>query len=123
MKRVPVKIGDVIVLVLFATVTVISFLRIRNNSQAKPVLIITAEEATYIYPLDKDGTYTIAGLIGTSTIQVQDGQAFFVDSPCPNKTCVQAGHISHNGEWNACLPNDIFIRIQQDESDIDASAF
>ena len=113
MIRIKIKPVDIIIFLIFAAVTILS----------KPMLIITAEKTNYIYPLDKDATYKVKGLLGTSIIQVKDGQAFFVDSPCPNKNCVNAGHISGNGQWNACLPNSVFIHIQQEDSEIDASAF
>ncbi|MCR5763915.1 MAG: NusG domain II-containing protein [Treponema sp.] len=124
MIRIKIKFLDIIIIIISIAITVFSFIKIKNNSKSsKPMLIITAEKTNYIYPMDKDAIYKVEGLMGTSIIQVKDGKAFFVDSPCPNKNCVHAGHISCNGEWNACLPNSIFIRIQQDQSEIDASAF
>lgn len=123
MTRLNIKPLDIVIFIVFIVMTVISFITIKSKSQSKPVLIITADKTNYIYPLDKDNSYNIEGLIGISTITVKDGQAFFEDSPCPNKTCVQSGHISENGEWNACLPNQIFIRIQKEQTDIDVSAF
>lgn len=123
MIRIKIKPLDIIIFLIFAAITIFSFISIKNKSEAKPMLIITAEKTNYIYPMDKDATYKVEGFLGTSVIEVKDGQAFFVDSPCPNKNCVHAGHISTNGEWNACLPNNVFIRILQEESDIDASAF
>lgn len=123
MIRIKIKPVDIIIFLIFAAVTILSFLAVKKDSSSKPMLIITAEKTNYIYPLDKDATYKVEGLLGTSIIQVKDGQAFFVDSPCPNKNCVNAGHISDNGQWNACLPNSVFIHIQQEGSEIDASAF
>lgn len=124
MNRFNIKPVDIIILIFSASVTVFSFIAIkRKSSDSKPVLIVTSRKTEYIYPMDRNGSYKIEGLIGTSLIEVKDGKAFFTDSPCPNKNCVHAGGISHNGDWNACLPNDVFIRIQQKDSDIDASAF
>ncbi|MBR1911019.1 MAG: NusG domain II-containing protein, partial [Treponema sp.] len=106
MTRIKIKPMDMIILLIFAAITVLSFMTAKRKGASKPMLIITAEKTNYIYPLDKNGTYTIEGFIGQSIIQVKDGHAFFVDSPCPNKNCVHAGSISSNGQWNACLPNN-----------------
>ena len=72
----------------------------------------SSEGGEYVFPLDRDGLYNVAGLHGDSVIEVLDGKARFKDSPCPNKTCVQQGFISLPGEWAACLPNDVFIMVQ-----------
>ena len=87
-------------------------------------LVIGSPGGEYIYPLEKDAAYSIQGLLGESIIEVHDGEAHFLDSPCPNKTCVQAGFIHRSGEWAACLPNDVFIRIEGSKKDnIDAEVF
>ncbi len=67
---------------------------------------------TYIFPLDRDGTYSVQGAMGVSIIRIENGAVYFEDSPCPNKTCIQTGKISRPGQWAACLPNDVFIRIE-----------
>ena len=67
----------------------------------------------------------IQGHQGISVIEIDQGKAVFLDSPCANKTCVASPPISKNGEWSACLPNGIFMRIesQEEESDIDIMVF
>jgi hypothetical protein len=46
-----------------------------------------------------------------------DGKSvFFESSDCPDKTCVKAGKLSQNGEWTACLPNKVFLRVIGEEA-------
>lgn len=88
------------------------------------MLVIDSPGGQYVYALDTDATYEVEGRLGISTIRVSGGRAFFTDSPCPNKTCVQSSPVSQNGEWSACLPNDIFIRVENTSDDsVDAVAF
>ena len=90
------------------------FIGLRKNyaSSKRNLLVQSSEGGEYVFPLDRDGIYNVAGLHGDSVIEVVDGKARFKDSPCPNKTCVQQGFIFLPGEWAACLPNDVFIMVQ-----------
>ena len=98
-----------------------------SQQEGTPLLVLTSPTKEYIYPLDTDTTIQIPGLEGISTIQILQGQARYLDSPCANKTCVAASPIHRNGEWSACLPNGIFMRVENSTSssdtDIDIMAF
>ena len=102
---------DVLSFVLLVCLTAVSLLFAKKSLGNKAELIITSSTAEYIYPLEKDGVYKIKGNLGESIIVVKNKKAFFEDSPCPNKTCVACHAISSAGEWTACLPNQVFIRI------------
>ena len=75
-------------------------------------LLVHTPRGTFAYDMSKDRIIDIEGAIGTSRIEISGGTARFLDSPCPNKTCVQSMPISETGEWSACLPNQVFLRIE-----------
>ena len=110
--------------IVFCTLSILSA---TTRQDGTPLLIVSSPANEYIYPLDTDTTVQIPGLEGISTIQIQQGQAQYLDSPCANKTCVAASPIHRNGEWSACLPNGIFMRVENSTSDsttdIDIMAF
>lgn len=108
------RVMDFVFVAAVAGVIVFLFLRLgRNLDDSKKSLVVQSSAGgEYVFPLDRDGLYNVAGLHGDSVIEVLDGKARFKDSPCPNKTCVQQGFISLPGEWAACLPNDVFIMVQ-----------
>jgi hypothetical protein len=85
------------------------------------ILVITSGDDEWIYQLTQDRAIEVPGLIGVSVVGIHDGAAHIDDSPCANKTCVAAQAIRRPGEWAACLPNGVFIRIEgednQDEFD------
>ncbi|MCR5606780.1 MAG: NusG domain II-containing protein [Treponema sp.] len=96
-----------------------------EKKEGIPYLIVTSQEGEAIYRLDKDAVYKVKGPLGYSTIVVKNGEAYFEDSPCPNKTCVQSAHCKKNLDWSGCLPNQIFIRVekQEEKTQADALAF
>lgn len=40
-----------------------------------------------------------------------DGSIAFIESDCPDKICVLSGKLSRTGQYAACLPNEIYIKI------------
>ena len=86
---------------------------------------IRSDEKVYVYSLDTDREIEVEGPIGTTHVHIHDGKAAVVDSPCPNKLCVQAGELSDSGDWSACMPNKVFVQIEGGSEDnaIDATTY
>jgi len=122
MKKTHVKPLDFVILILFCLITALSFISLKRSKGDNRYIVITTDKGEFVYPLSKNAVYRAEGILGISQIQVADGGACFADSPCPNKTCVQTGKISKPGEWTACLPNRVFIRIEGDQDSLDAVA-
>jgi hypothetical protein len=81
--------------------------------------VISDGKDEWLYPLDASRDVEVPGPLGTTVVEIKDGNARVLDSPCPNKTCIAAGEISLNGQWLACLPNRVFVRIEGGPSDGD----
>lgn len=54
--------------------------------------------------LDQDAVYDIATGYLTVHIEVKDGAARFIDSPCPDHICESFGWISQEDQTATCLP-------------------
>lgn len=116
--------GDVIVILLCLLLAALSFFMLKKNGGGKKTLAVEAAGKEYSYSMDQDGVYQVQGRLGLSVLEVKDGTARFLESPCPTKSCVQHSAISSVGEWSACLPNEVLIRIEgKDSSDVDALSF
>lgn len=97
-----IKILDIIIFLIILAAGI--FLTLRSVSEDTASVIVTANGEEFMY--SKDGTYSVQGLIGTTTFEIKDGKVHITDSCCPNKTCVAQG-------WTSpiiCLPNKVVIR-------------
>jgi hypothetical protein len=75
-------------------------------------VVIQASGTQWIYPLTSDRRVDVQGPIGDTIVIIRDGKAFVEDSPCPDKLCVHMPAISQPGQWIACLPNKVFVRVR-----------
>ena len=55
-------------------------------------------------PLDKDETYSVDTGYYTVHIEVKDGRARFIESPCPDHICEGFGWLSAEDQTATCLP-------------------
>lgn len=108
------KILDI---VIFAAILTGGIFLSKNSFTKKGSTVrVLADGKEYEFQM-KNGTYKVEGAIGITTFQIKDGKVHIIDSPCPNKTCVEQG-------WTSpiiCLPNKVVITIA-DYGDFDAVA-
>ena len=86
------------------------------------VVIADSIGEEWIYPLEADREIKIRGPLGITTVHIHDRRVAIESSPCPNQTCVAAGSIDRPGQWVACLPNQVFVRVEgrsDDEAVVD----
>ena len=62
------------------------------------------------YPLDKDGTFVLNG--GTNTLVIENGEAYLINSDCPDHTCENTGKVKYTGQTIICLPNKLSVTIK-----------
>jgi hypothetical protein len=87
-------------------------------------LVIEASGSTWIYPLDVDRREPVHGPLGDTIVVIKAGKAFVEDSPCKNKLCVHMPPISAPGQWIACLPNGVFLRVEgKQERETDETSY
>ena len=91
---------------------------------AADLVAISSDEGDFLYPLDEDRTIVLGGPLGTTTVEIADGQVRVADDPGPQQICVLQGWISSGGQWLACLPSRIFIEITgAPRGEVDAQTF
>jgi hypothetical protein len=85
---------------------------------------IEAAGSEWLYPIDEDRDIAVAGPLGNTDVEIRDGAAKVLRSPCPHKICISMGEIQDSGEWIACLPNRVFVRIEGGrEDELDATTY
>ncbi len=121
-----IKIADIAAIALSLTTAITAGFYIYDGYSSPELLEITASSGKEVYQLDRDRVLYIKGPLGDSVILIRDREAYFLDSPCPDKLCVKSGHLDSTGDWAGCLPNRVFIRItgkEEDNEKIDAVSF
>lgn len=113
-----VKVLDVVFALIFVSIITFSFYYfLGNRNSGRSMLVVTTPEDEFIYPLDKDSELSFEGLEGITKVMVKDGKACVVESPCANKNCISMGFLSSPGDWAACLPNDVILRVESNHDD------
>jgi hypothetical protein len=100
----------VAVAVSLAIVAAISFYAYAGRSRRGEVRV-EAAGTHYVYPLGEERRVSVQGPLGATIVVVRGGKASVEDSPCPDKLCVHMAAISKPGQWIACLPNKVFVRV------------
>jgi hypothetical protein len=106
---------DYLAIVLAVTVTTLSALSVYGGAFGggkDARVIVEGDGRTWVYPLDAEETIRVHGPIGETVVQIHDGEARVIESPCENQICVAAGEIHTPSQWVACLPNAVFVRIE-----------
>lgn len=77
----------------------------KPQSAALAAQLIYGDSNTVLnIPLDEEKTYDIDTGYYTVHIEVKDGAARFVDSPCPDHICESFGWIAQEDQTATCLP-------------------
>lgn len=110
------KILDYILIFLCVCIAGISLFFALQNRGGGAKLIVSSPYNEWIYRLDEDQILEFEGALGITHITIEGGQAFFAQSPCDNQTCTLSYPVQKNGDWAACLPNQIFIRVEGEDN-------
>ncbi len=102
---------DVVFLVLSLALTGGSAWAVLAPSNAPLTLEIQTDDGLYAYSLDTDRNIPVQGPLGATYVEIAGGHVHIGESPCTNKVCQAMGNIDETGEWVACLPNRVFVRI------------
>jgi hypothetical protein len=104
-------------------ITVFS-LFVYGDSAADPQVRIHSDGGEAVYSLNSNVDLEIEGPLGITVVSVESGAARVISSPCRDKICIRAGRLKSAGDWTACLPNKVLVRIRgKDEQEIDAITF
>jgi hypothetical protein len=110
--KIRLKALDFLVLGLGAAAIAFSAAFVYGSRGAESEVVITGKTMELVYPLKTDRSVEVPGPLGTTLVRIEGGRVRIEDSPCPNKTCIAAGAIGQPGQWVACLPNAVLVRVE-----------
>ena len=89
------------------------------HSMGKPnqaVVSVNGQTAAR-FSLQGQSEYKVKGVLGDSKIEIINGRARIVSSPCLQKVCIHKGFIEEPGECVVCAPNQVVVKIVGDSKD------
>ena len=105
---------------LVAALLALYIMRVRQEKDTGSGAMVTVRTPAgdAVYPLNRDGVFSLNG--GTNTLVIENGEAWVSEADCPDKICMGMGKISKNGEFIACLPNQVIVVVEGgEESPVD----
>ncbi len=111
--------GDLLIIGVFLVLglTFVVFSRWQSLHAGEGAILVVTDTLTkteMTYDLRKDTRLEVEGPKGISTIEIKDGKARFLDSPCPDKLCVNFfGWIESEVELSFCLPNQLLLGVRE----------
>jgi hypothetical protein len=63
-------------------------------------------------PLKADTVVTVRGMRGDTEIEIKNGMARILRSPCPGKNCMHQGRIQNPGRMLICIPNRVTVTVE-----------
>ena len=79
--------------------------------QGSWVVIDVAQKRVARYSLSKDRIADVEGRLGMTRIEIRDGKARILRSPCKLKVCIKSGYIHYSDLISVCLLNRV-VRVE-----------
>jgi hypothetical protein len=76
------------------------------------VIIQVLDKDVARFPLSSNQIVKVEGPIGTTEVEINQGKARILRSPCKLKVCIKSGYIQYADRLSACLPNKVVVRIE-----------
>lgn len=110
------KWGDFVLLILLLSTAALSLSHLYSSNQGKLQVEILQKNKKFYYPLDENREIDLFDEHKNQVMKIliADDQIWVAESNCSRQLCVLRGPISEANQWIACLPNQVFIRLQGD---------
>lgn len=107
-----IKKGDIVIALLVLLLVFAACFFIKGKEDGEYVRI-TANGKTDRYVISKDCIIEQkTGKSGYNTIVIKDRAVYMENASCPDQICVHHKAVSKNGESIICLPNEVYIEIE-----------
>lgn len=115
-----VRLGDWLVILLGVVGIVLLFQTQWDTTPATKVQVQVGDKVLATYSLNLRRDIKVQGAKGETTIQIGEGKARFLHSPCHNQYCVHQGWLTRAGQVAICLPNQVTLELLGDNKPYDS---
>lgn len=121
MKRKLIFRRDLILLAVIGALIIISVSvpKIKNTG-VKYAQVTVDGETVYRERLSQDNEITLDNGI---KIKIENGEAYFLESDCKDKTCVKSGRLKKPGDVAVCLPNKTVLTVKGEKTAFDGVTY
>jgi hypothetical protein len=102
-------------LIIVAILVASSFLILLGQTTGGKVVVSRDDKIIFVAPLDKNRRAELEGPLGITVLEIKDGSARIISSPCTQKICIRMGEARRSGDLLACIPNHLVINIEGDK--------
>lgn len=118
-----IRSGDIVIIGM-ALVLVIGLARqIYVGTTATRVRITVASHEHSDYPAWHERQIAVSGPLGETVVEIAEGRARVVSSPCTQKICLRSGWLEAAGDATACVPNRVSVALLGRDPRFDAVSF
>ena len=104
---------DKVLIGVLLFLSVISFAAISVlKTEGATVVVEQGNKVVGRYSLKDEKKVAVKGPLGETYVEIKEGTARIVDSPCPQKICVRMGKIHRVGDIVVCVPNQVLVRVE-----------
>ncbi len=100
-----------------ALLVLLSFMLPIHQDMGAQVIVSSGSKTLFVAPLDQAQQVDLQGPLGTTVLQIDNGAARVLQSPCPQKICIGLGEARLAGDLLACVPNRLVVRIAGERDD------
>lgn len=108
---------DRLIVVVLLALCVLVFIALGLRSPGQSVQVRQNQETLFNAPLAEDRSVELQGPLGVTRLEIANGRARIVASPCPYKVCIGMGAIHRQGEIVACVPNRLLVQVVGQQRD------
>ena len=123
MKANRLLLGDYVVILLGFLLIIYLFKTLWHSEHAATLQIRQGSKVIATLSLNQDRVMDISGPLGISKIEIKQGKARFLNSPCSNQYCVHQGWLAHMGQAAICLPNRVSLELLGDKKPYDSLSY
>jgi hypothetical protein len=106
------RTGDLGVLLAGAIVVVALTLWAWGGDRGDTAVIRAAGRVVATTALTHPQSFSVAGPLGTTLIEIESGRARVAADPSPRQLCVKQGWLTLSGQAALCLPNQVSLEIR-----------
>lgn len=106
------RAGDIGVLLGGAALVAALTTHAWSGGRGETVIIRAAGQVVETAALSHAHTFSIAGPLGATQIEIEPGRARVTADPSPRQLCVKQGWLTQSGQAALCLPNQVSLEIR-----------